>query len=73
MSERLRVNPIECTAHGMCAELLPERVTLDDWGYPIIDGTPLTGELIQHAKMAVDTCPVFALKLERIKGHTRKR
>jgi ferredoxin len=67
MSTRLRVNPIECTAHGMCAELLPERVTLDDWGYPIIDGTPLTPELIDYARMAVDTCPVFALKLEQLR------
>jgi ferredoxin len=60
----LRVNPIECTAHGMCAELIPERVTLDDWGYPIVDGTPLSQELIAHARRAVAACPVFALKLE---------
>ena len=38
MSERLRVNPIACEAHGMCAELLPERITLDEWGYPLVDG-----------------------------------
>ena len=38
MKTLLRVNPIACEAHGMCAELLPERVTLDDWGYPIVDG-----------------------------------
>ena len=37
MSQRLRVNPIACEAHGMCAELLPERISLDEWGYPIID------------------------------------
>jgi ferredoxin len=28
----LRVNPIECDAHGLCAELFPERVALDEWG-----------------------------------------
>jgi ferredoxin len=60
----LRVNPIECTAHGMCAELIPERVTLDDWGYPIIDGTPIGDELLAHARRAVAACPVFALKLQ---------
>ncbi len=37
MSARLRVNPITCEAHGLCAELLPELIRLDDWGYPIID------------------------------------
>jgi ferredoxin len=65
VSASLRVNPIECTAHGMCAELLPERVTLDDWGYPIVDRTPLSAELVDYARMAVNTCPVFALKLQR--------
>ena len=29
----------KCAGRGICAELLPERITLDDWGYPIIDGT----------------------------------
>ncbi len=37
MSRHVRVNPIACEAHGMCAELLPERITLDEWGYPIVD------------------------------------
>ena len=41
MSQRVRVNPIACEAHGMCAELLPERITLDEWGYPIVDERPL--------------------------------
>jgi ferredoxin len=67
----LRVNPIECSAHGMCAELLPERVTLDDWGYPIVDAAPLSDDLIANARRAVATCPVFALKLElRASRHT---
>ena len=29
MSDWLRVNPIACEAHGVCAELLPELITLD--------------------------------------------
>lgn len=72
MSQRLRVNPIQCAAHGMCAELLPERVTLDDWGYPIVDETPLSADLVAHARRAVAACPVFALKLEaQASGHGR--
>ena len=31
---RLKVDPIACDGHGLCAELLPELVTLDDWGFP---------------------------------------
>ncbi len=65
MSRRLRVNPIACEAHGMCAELLPERITLDEWGYPLIDGEPLSPELLDHAKRAAQACPTFALLLER--------
>ena len=66
MSRRsIRVNPIACEAHGMCAELLPERITLDEWGYPILDERPLEGELVAHAKRAAAACPTFALLVER--------
>jgi ferredoxin len=65
MAERLRVNPIACEAHGMCAELLPERITLDEWGYPLIDERPLSRELVEHARRAVQACPTFALLMER--------
>lgn len=64
MSTRLRVNPITCEAHGMCAELLPERITLDEWGYPLIDGKPLEPGLIANARRAAQACPTFALLLE---------
>jgi len=66
--KKLRVNPILCDGHGLCAELLPERVQLDDWGYPIIDGKPVRGELERHARRAVDACPVLALRLDREPG-----
>ena len=65
MSHRLRVNPIACEAHGMCAELLPERITLDEWGYPLIDDRPLEAALLDHAKRAAQACPTFALLVER--------
>ena len=61
MSRRVRVNPITCEAHGMCAELLPERITLDEWGYPIVDDTPLQGSQVEHAIRAARACPTFAL------------
>jgi ferredoxin len=65
MSHRLRVNPIACEAHGMCAELLPERIALDEWGYPIVDERPLPSALVEHARRAAQACPTFALLLER--------
>ena len=50
---RLRVNPITCKGHGMCAELLPELIKLDPWGYPIVKPGELTDELLGHARRAV--------------------
>ena len=64
MSSKLRVDPIACKGHGLCAELFPERITLDDWGYPIIDPTPIPARLAKHARRAVAECPAVALLLE---------
>jgi ferredoxin len=63
MNRHLTVNPIVCTGHGACAELFPERVELDDWGYPIVDDAPIADELIPHARRAVAACPTLALRL----------
>ena len=65
MSERLRVNPIACEGHGQCAELLPELIRLDDWGFPIIEDPEVPRELSSHARRAVAACPTLALLLER--------
>ncbi len=65
MAEQLRVNPIQCTGHGVCAELLPELVTLDEWGYPIIDPRPVPPALDRDARRAVAACPALALRLLR--------
>ncbi len=65
MSTIVRINPIDCKAHGLCAELLPERIGLDDWGYPIVDGEPLSRPLEQHARRAAAACPTLALLLAK--------
>jgi ferredoxin len=63
MTPPLRVDPIKCTGHGLCAELLPELIWLDDWGYPVIEDRPLTAELEPLARRAVAACPTLALAL----------
>jgi ferredoxin len=65
MTLRIRVDPIACDGHGVCAELFPERVRLDDWGYPILDPTPIPRELRDHAHRAVTACPKLALALRK--------
>jgi ferredoxin len=62
---KLRVNPIACDGHGLCAELLPELVRLDDWGFPIIPNTDVPRSLEPHARRAVAACPTLALALEQ--------
>ena len=71
MSIRLRVNPIACTGHGMCAELLPEMVSLDQWGYPILASDPVPRLLAAHARRAAELCPTLALILEETRHRPR--
>lgn len=61
---RLRIDPIACEGRGLCAEILPELITLDDWGFPVIQGD-VPGPLVEDAREAVRVCPKLALKLER--------
>jgi len=62
---RLRVNPVACSGHGACAELLPELISLDEWGYPVLTDSPLPAALERPARRAVTACPALALLLTR--------
>ena len=66
MEKRLRVNPVACAGHGACAELLPELITLDEWGYPIVADQPVPRGLRREARRAVSNCPALALALTRV-------
>jgi ferredoxin len=61
----LQLNPIRCAAHGLCADLLPERIELDEWGYPIVDAGEVPADLLAHARRAARACPTRALVLTR--------
>jgi ferredoxin len=63
MNMRLDVDPVACDAYGYCAELLPELIGLDEWGYPIVTGEPVPQELADLAAEAVRCCPRRALQL----------
>ncbi|GAC1509145.1 MAG: ferredoxin [Candidatus Dormibacteraceae bacterium] len=65
MNQHLVVDRIKCDGHGQCAELLPELIRLDDWGYPIIASGPIPNHLLPLAKRALEQCPVLALVLRR--------
>jgi ferredoxin len=59
--ERLAVNWTTCVGHGLCAELLPELVHLDDWGYPVVETAGIPPYLEEHVRHAIDACPTLAL------------
>ena len=58
----LRVDPVACTGHGFCADLLPELISRDEWGFPVIHGE-VPAPLAPHARRAVRACPDLALRL----------
>ena len=66
MTRKLDVNPIACSGHGLCAELLPELISLDEWGYPVIADQPVPPRLARQARRAVTDCPVLALRLTHV-------
>ena len=59
----VEIDRIACDGYGTCAELLPELIDLDEWGYPVIDPGHIPVRLLDHARRAVDSCPVLALRL----------
>ncbi len=63
--QELKIDRVRCDGHGLCAELLPELIRLDDWGYPIIAPGPVPEHLLGHAREAVASCPLLALALKR--------
>jgi ferredoxin len=60
------VDPIACDGHGLCAEILPEWIGLDDWGYPVIPREPLPPHLRSLAERAIKACPTLALRLQAV-------
>jgi ferredoxin len=65
MQRKLRVNPILCDGYGYCAEIVPELIALDDWGFPIVSAASIADDdVLGHARRAVGTCPRLALLLE---------
>ena len=60
---RVAVDPIRCTGHGLCAELLPEALRLDEWGYPLVTADRVPVELLRRARRTAAACPTRALRL----------
>jgi len=60
---RLVVDPIACDGAGVCAELLPEMISLDPWGFPVVHGDEVPPSLLDLARRTTVSCPRLALTL----------
>ena len=61
--QRAVVDWTVCQGYGGCADLLPELITLDEWGYPVIRDRLVPDEARRRARKAVSECPALALML----------
>ena len=61
----LRVDPIACDGRAVCAEVVPELISLDDWGFPLIQAGAVPDHLHDEAREAIRICPKLALRLDR--------
>ena len=61
----LEIDWTRCDGHGLCAELLPERITLDEWGFPVLAAHPVRNDEVTHVRRAVALCPALALRLDK--------
>jgi ferredoxin len=62
---RLEIDWTLCDGHGLCARLLPERISLDEHGFPVLPDRNVDDDLLPHARRAVAVCPQLALRLEQ--------
>jgi ferredoxin len=60
----LRIDWTRCDGHGLCAALLPEAISRDEWGYPIIDQARLGQQSPSAVARTVACCPALALRRE---------
>lgn len=68
---RLHIDWTTCDGRGLCAELLPDLLARDPWGYPIARGgrpedrsnPAIPVSHLEAAREAVALCPVLALRL----------
>jgi ferredoxin len=65
VTRQITLDPIACSGHGLCADLLPELIELDEWGFPILARRDVPEQLGRQARRAVSGCPVLALRLRR--------
>ena len=65
-ARRLRVDWPACNANGLCADVVPQLIRRDEWGYPLVAVKPVPDALDRMAERAVSSCPTQALRLVEV-------
>lgn len=65
----IEIDWTRCDGHGLCAALLPEQITLDDWGFPLV-GADDGASTDNDRRRAALACPALALRLTGRLTHT---
>lgn len=60
---KLEVDRARCEGHGLCEEVAPHLLHLDDHGELVIDVEGVAEADLEAARAAVRVCPVAALRL----------
>jgi ferredoxin len=69
----LHVDPTLCVGHRLCAEMLPEMIALDDFGYPMITADPVPRQLGRRARRTLAACPALALTIDGAPNRRARR
>ena len=59
----LDIDWTRCDGHGLCMDLIPDRIVSDDWGFPLLRRTAVTSAELSDTRRAVAMCPALALRL----------
>lgn len=73
MARELHVDWIRCDGYGLCGDLAPDLIELDEWRYPIIREGSIPEELMNDALRAIDCCPMHALRVGEERGRRSGR
>jgi ferredoxin len=71
---RIIINPADCDGFGFCAQILPELLSLDEWGFPVVREDEVPESLVQAARLAAHLCPrkaVLLLESRNTESRTR--
>ena len=60
---KLEIDWTRCDGHGLCAALVPDRIALDEWGFPLVAPADVRAAEATAVRRAIAACPALALRL----------